>query len=57
MDEKLEKVLLDRYKQYDDLRLQMKGKLERINARISELNILIDELGFKFETDTIIKEK
>lgn len=57
MDEKLEKVLLDRYKQYDDLRLQMEGKLERINARISELNILIDELGFKFETDTIIKEK
>lgn len=57
MNEELEKILLDRYMQYDDLRLQMESKLERINARINELNNLIDELGFKFETDTIIKEK
>lgn len=57
MDEKLEKVLLESYKHLQACKEEAERELECIDARINELECFLDDLGLKFETDTIIKEK
>ena len=58
MDEKLEKLMLDEYKELQKYKKEQELELERVKMRISEIECILEWLGLKFETDTIIiKEK
>lgn len=56
MDDKLERVMIDMYKKLVKLRREQRTELKRTEARLETLECLLNDIGMKFDTDTIVLE-
>lgn len=57
MDDKLERVMIDMYKKLVKLRREQEAELRETEAKLETLECLLNDIGMKFDTDTIMVER
>lgn len=57
MDDKLERVMIDMYKKLVECRREQEAELRETEAKLETLECLLNDIGMKFDTDTIMVER
>lgn len=57
MEDKLERVMIDMYKKLVECRREQEAELRETKARLETLECFLNEIGLRFDTDTIVVER
>lgn len=57
MDDKLERVIIDMYKKLVECRREQEAELRETEARLDALECMLNDIGLRFDTDTIVVER
>lgn len=57
MNDDLEKIFVDMYKQAKEHLASLNQEVAKANARISQLKYILERMNLEFDTDTIIIER